>query len=333
MPKLHITMKKSLLSIFAFSAISFANAQEFPYPFEVLNEPYADLVEPVSLSGNELWDDPEYQVPIGFDFQLFDSQISELYILPPGSQIVGSISQKTTELLFPYLSDIMNASIDEAVSPISYLLDGTEGSYIFKLEFKNVGFYSEFEAQGTFGNTTNFQVWLYQGSNVIEYRFGDNTIKSGNLIHFFGNGPLVGLGQQVALDGSSWAGFWTLAGDPSNPTVSAIPTGTQFFTAEQVLSGEPLSGTVYRFGTLPTSIEEEQTTASIELQVWPTLATTEIHFNAKEGEEYIIYNMLGKQVYQGIATSTIETVNVSNLAAGQYILKTETGKGLLVTGY
>jgi hypothetical protein len=324
-------MKKTLLSIFAFSAITLANAQEFPYPFEVLNEPYVDLVEPISVSGNELWDDPEYIVPIGFEFQLFDSPISQLYILPPGSQIVNSLSQKTTELLFPYLSDIMNASIDEAVSPISYLLDGTEGSYIFKLEFKNVGFYSEYESLGTFANTTNFQVWLYQGSNVIEYRFGENTIKSGNLIHIFGNGPLVGMGQQVALDGSSWSGFWSLTGDPSNPTITAIPTGTQFFTSEQILSGEPLSGTVYRFGTLPTSIEEEETTATTELKIWPTLATTEIHFNAKEGEEYIIYDMVGKQVYQGKATSTVETINVSNLPPGQYILKTETGQGRLTT--
>jgi len=323
-------MKKTLLSILALYAITFANAQEFPYPFEVLNEPYTDLVESVSVSGNELWDDPEYVVPIGFEFQLFDSQISELTILPPGSQIVNSISQKSTELLFPYLTDIMNASSDEAVSPISYLLDGAEGSYVFKLEFKNVGFYPEFEAQGTFGNTTNFQVWLYQGSNVIEYRFGNNTIKSGNLIHFFGNGPLVGLGQQVALDGSSWAGFWTLAGDPSNPTVTAIPTGTQFFTAEQVLSAEPLSGTVYRFGTLPTSIEEVAI-AETELKVWPSLATTEIHFNAIEGEQFMIYDMVGKQVYQGIATSTIETVNISNLAPGQYILKTETGQAKMQT--
>ena len=324
-------MKKTILSIFAFSAITLANAQEFPYPFEVLNEPYVDLVESTSLSGSELWDDPQYLVQIGFDFQLFDSQISELNILPPGAQIVNSMSQKSTELLFPYLTDIMNASSDEAVSPISYLLDGAEGSYVFKLEFKNVGFYPEFEAQGTFGNTTNFQVWLYQGSNVIEYRFGNNTIKSGNLIHFFGNGPLVGLGQQVALDGSSWSGFWTLAGDPSNPTITAIPTGAQFFTAEQVLSGEPLSGTVYRFGTLPTSIEEEERKTATELKVWPSLATTEIHFIAIEGEEYAIYDMIGKKVYQGIATSAVETVNVTNLAPGQYILKTKTGQGRLTT--
>jgi len=324
-------MKKTLLSIFAFSAITFANAQEFPYPFEVLNETYTDLVEPVSVSGNEIWDDPEYVVPIGFEFQLFDTPITEINIIAPGSQLLATLSGKTTDVIFPYLDDIMTASVDEAVSPISYTLEGSEGSYIFKLEYKNVGFYPEFEAMGTFANTTNFQMWLYQGSNVIEVRFGNNTIKSGNLIHFFGNGPLVGLGQQVAMDGSSWTGFWTLTGDPTNPTVVAVPSGTGFFTQEQVLNAEPPSGTVYRFGTLPTSIEEEETTASTELKVWPTIATTDIHFNATEGEEYIIYDMVGKQVYQGKATSTIETVNVSTLAPGQYILKTESGQGRLTT--
>jgi hypothetical protein len=99
-----------------------------------------------------------------------------------------------------------------------------------------------------------------------------------------------------------------------------------------VLSGEPLSGTVYRFGTLPTSIEEEERKPATELKVWPSLATTEIHFIAIEGEEYAIYDMIGKKVYQGIATSAVETVNVTNLAPGQYILKTKTGQGRLVTG-
>lgn len=324
-------MKKTLLSIFAFSAITLANAQEFPYPFEVLNEPYADLVEPLPVSGNEIWDDPTYVVPIGFEFQLFDTPITELNIIAPGTQILGSLTAKATDAIFPYLDDIMTASLDEPVSPISYALDGVEGSYIFKLEYKNVGFYPEYEALGTFANTTNFQVWLYQGSNVIEVRFGNNTIKSGEMIHFFGNGPLIGLSQQVAFDGSFWAGFWSLAGDPTNPTVVAVPSGTQFFTQEQVLNAEPPSGTVYRFGTLPTSVEEVAK-AETELKIWPTLATTEIHFNATEGEEYTIYDMVGKQVYQGKATSTVETVNVSNLAAGQYILKTETGQGRLVTG-
>lgn len=327
-------MKKSVLAIAAFIVGIFgAQAQECPYPFQVLNQPYEDLVESTSVNGPEIWDDPIYTIPLGFDFLLFNSTISELVIIPPGAQLINSMEAEQVELLIPYLNDLMNADASEMVSPISYVLEGTEGNFIFKLEFKNAGFYTEFEQFGTFANTTNFQVWLHQNGNVIEYHFGPNTIKDGSLIHFFGNGPAIMLGTEVIPDGSGWGGLWSLAGDPSNPTLIAIPSGTQMFTQEQVLTGEPASGTVYRFGELPVAVEELVQELEQELVIWPTASADEIHFNLEENQVYTIYNSLGQIVKSTTSTSNVVTEDVSEMATGTYLIRTETGKvGRFIVG-
>lgn len=324
-------MKKSLLSFAAFIVgIIGTNAQECPYPFQVLNQEYSDLVEATTVNGPELWDDPIYTIPLGFDFLLFNTTLSEIVIIPPGSQLVNSMETKTVEVLIPYLNDLMNASTTEMVSPISYVLDGTEGNYIFKLEYKNVGFYTEYEQFGTFANTTNFQVWLYQNGNVIEYHFGPNTIKDGSSIHFFGSGPAVMIATEVITNGSAWGGLWSLAGDPANPTIVAIPSGTEMFTQEQVLTGEPASGTVYRFGELPVGVEEEEQELEREqeqeLVIWPTASTYVIHFNLEENQAYTIYNSLGQIVKSTISTNNVVTEDVSTFATGTYLIRTETGK-------
>ncbi|MFM7725329.1 MAG: hypothetical protein ACKO7B_01385, partial [Flavobacteriales bacterium] len=202
--------------LLSFAFLSKLSAQTFPYGFSVLNDPYTDLLEPISISNADVWDDPFYTASAGFEFTLFETLTNTLGIISPGSQIVNlnEASPDTVELLAPYFADIMTANDNDPVSPISYQLEGPPGNQVFKLEWKNVGFYGEFQASNSFYNTTNFQLWLYQNSGVIEFRYGPNTIKSGGLIHYFGTGPLVLLGDNVSFDGSGWAGLWALGGDP-----------------------------------------------------------------------------------------------------------------------
>ena len=189
-----------------------ASAQAFPYEFTVLNDPYFDLSAPVSVSNGELWDDPFYLTSTGFNVQLFEVVTNVLGVLSPGAQVVNlnEANPDTVQLLSPYYSDIMNASDTMAVSPISYQVEGPPGNGVFKMEWKNVGFYGEWAASNSYFNTTNFQLWIYQNSGVIEFRYGPNTIKSGSLIHIFSTGPLVFLGRNVALMevGGKVFGLW-----------------------------------------------------------------------------------------------------------------------------
>jgi Secretion system C-terminal sorting domain len=299
---------------------SFSTAQTFPYEFSVLSDPYYDLTAPISISDADVWDDPFYITSTGFEVTLFDVVTNTLGIISPGSQVINlnEANPDTVQVLMPYMADIMNANDSTAVSPISYQLEGPPGNAVYKLEWKNVGFYGEWNASYSYFNTTNFQLWIYQNSGVIEFRYGPNTIKSGSLLHFFGTGPLVLLGENVAFDGSGWQGLWALGGDPQNPTISAIPSGQQPLP-EQCLSGEPQSGTVYRFAPIVASNTELQ--PELQLRAWPSPTTDYLTISIKPNTSYSIYDIAGKLMVTRTATDFSERLDIRSWPAGQYCIK------------
>ena len=306
-------------------APSMARSQSFPYEFSVFNDPYFDLAAPISISNADVWDDPFYITSTGFEVTLFDVITNTVGIISPGSQVINinEANPDTVQVLMPYMADIMNASDTIAVSPISYQLEGPPGNAVFKLEWKDVGFYGEWNASNSYFNTTNFQLWLYQNTGVIEFRYGPNTIKSGSLLHFFGTGPLVLLGQNVAFDGSGWEGLWAVGGDPQNPTITAIPSGQQPL-AEQSLTGEPESGTVYRFA--PVVIGTQETLPIMQLSVWPSPANRELNITTLRGANYSIYNMQGQIMWSHTASSTQMQIDISSWPAGSYCVKSNDGQ-------
>ncbi len=317
-------MKSKLFTlVFIISLVGTAvKAQEFPYSFTTYNETYTPIVGGTDLMGGEVWDDPEVFVPIGFDFTLFGNTTDELLLLPPGAQVVtGIVKGSLTDLLMPYFADVMNADTLVSVSPILYSLEGEPGNLIFKMQWTNVGFYGELFETETFTNTTNFQLWLYQNGNVVEYRYGDNTVDSPEVVHFIG-APGCLIGSAVALDGSEWGGLWSLAGDPSNPNLVAIPSGMQDFTEQQILSAEPPSGTVYRFGDFTSSVQEVK---SEDIVLWPNPAKDAIRILSNSSQQFWVYDQIGKEVLNGKLMNQNNTIDLSNLNAGTYIVRTESG--------
>lgn len=309
----------SILITFSLCVLKLS-AQTFPYDFTVLSDPYNDLTAPISISNADVWDDPFYITSTGFEVNLFDVITNTLGIISPGSQVINlnEANPDTVQLLIPYMADIMNANDSTAVSPISYQLEGPPGNAVFKLEWKNVGFYGEWDASNTYYNTTNFQVWMYQNTGVIEFRYGPNTIKSGSIIHFLGTGPLVLLGQNVSFDGSGWEGLWALGGDPQNPVITAIPSGQQPLI-DQSLNSEPESGTVYRFA--PLSIHTNTPSFERPLTAWPSPAHDILHLAINRDTEYRIYSMEGKLMRSSKALSDIEQLDISGWPAGNYYIQ------------
>ncbi len=301
-----------------------ATGQTFPYDFTVFNDPYNDLVDPISVSNADVWDDPSYLVSIGFDVQLFDEITSVLAIMAPGAQVfnMNSANPDSVQALTPYYADIMNANDSMSVSPISYQVEGPPGNGVFKLEWKNVGFYNEWTSSNTYMNTTNFQLWLYQNSSIIEFRYGPNTIKSGNIIHFYPTGPLVMLAHNAAFDGSGWQGLWCVSGDPNSPVISPAPSGTQPL-AFQALSAEPPSGTVYRFAPTALSMNEH---AASNFRLWPTLTADRIHLSSAAGETIQIHDATGRRMTTTSSNSINPvSIDVSTWPAGYYIARNSQG--------
>lgn len=312
-------MKKILLSLLLSFTLT-AYSQELPYTFTVLNEPYLPLSEAISAVENATWDDPVVLVPIGFTFQLIDEAISQIYISGPGGQIVSAAQEDSLNFLAPYLADLVDIGYDTAsYSPLRYSIEGPPGNQIFKLEYANAGFYDEVNGNGTAINIVNFQLWLYQGSNIIEYRFGPNNVPDSQTLQFLG-GPLIGLGTG-APNGGGWQNFWILGGNPQEPTIS---NWTDFNTMPTVLDGEPADSTVYRFA--PTFVGVEEINSSSLFRIYPTVAEQTIQLNLKTNTAVAnIYNSVGTLVLSLPVTRGLQTLDLHNLSAGSYILTISDG--------
>jgi hypothetical protein len=76
-------------------------------------------------------------------------------------------------------------------------------------------------------------------------------------------------------------------------------------------------------GQIDNSIEEFSTAISL----FPNPATTSITLQVNSelvGKDFIIYDAVGKVILKDKITSTLQTINISELAVGSYILKVET---------
>jgi len=301
-----------------------AHAQTFPYDFSVFNDPYYDLAAPISISNADVWDDPSYLTSVGFDVQLFDEITNVLAVMAPGANVINmnEANPDSVQVLAPYYSDLINANDSVAVSPISYQIEGPPNNQIFKLEWKNVGFANEANASYTFLNTTNFQLWLYQNSSIIEFRYGPNTITPGNSIHYFPTGPIVFLAHNVAFDDSGWDGVWCISGDPISPVITFTESG-QLLMLNQALSSEPPSGTVYRFA--PTSVHMNEERAA-DFRLWPTLTSDRVYLSSTPGEVFEIHDATSRLIAsQSITSADPAAIDVSSWPGGYYIVRNSKG--------
>ncbi|MDO5655921.1 MAG: hypothetical protein Q4G27_07255 [Flavobacteriaceae bacterium] len=90
-------------------------------------------------------------------------------------------------------ADLGNLGQGGGLSPISYVLEGEIGTRIFKMQYSNIGFREDIEANNISTDFANFQLWLYESTNIIEVHFGESLITD-NSLDFQGNpGPFVAL--------------------------------------------------------------------------------------------------------------------------------------------
>lgn len=210
----------------------------FLYTLTTLSDTYADLTGATSINNGQLWDDPDYIIPIGFPFELNGHSISFLQF-----QGSGSLLASTTEdpdiatAVFPFEMDLIDRGEQAGVSasPLSYKVEGATGSRIQKIEWKNAGSYEELFEGNSQDMFINFQLWLYEGTNTIEFRFGENFINDPAL--FYGSfGIYLGVTDaDMNTDEFTNAHFFT--GSINAPELSM---------SDVTIEGTPAEGTVYR---------------------------------------------------------------------------------------
>ena len=296
-----------------------SSAQE--YLFEVdSNVAYVPL-QNATLLTDFVWDDPNLLIPFDFPFVLFDSAYSQLYIngeIGLGGILTPDLLYEEADifpLLIPYGEDLIDLGDFEAVptaqSPISYLVEGDiVGSRILKVEWRNAGFFDSDDAQ----NTINFQMWLYEGSNLIEYRYGPNNIID-PAVYGNGPGPVVGLLGGINETEDTLLTPYLLVGDPLDPIVLTEVDITEDTIA---LNATIPAGTVYRFGTvLPTSTVE-LTEPSLAIYPNPTSGLVELRpRNTVAIRELLLIDTNGRTIGR---YPPVRTLDLSALPNGIYTI-------------
>lgn len=319
-------MKNNILAFILTLASAGVFAQQAAgphYVFTNYNSVFTPIQEATSLDGGFIWDDPTWTVPLSFTFYTANDTITTIYIGELGATIYGIQDDSLSDIFLPYYDDIANADNDTLVSPVSYVIEGPPGFQICKIEWLNVGFYEDGAANGTYTNTTSFQLWLYENSNIFEYHYGPSNISDPTLVHMFGAPACAFVENLNQNSGFEWDGFWSISGNTDSPTITPLTTNdvlmAQGFPANAVLSGEPTEGTVYRFA--PTFVHvEENSLATFDVYPNPTSGLLNVFNPTQTSVVAQILSSEGKIIQVETLTSGRNSIQTNELASGFYLL-------------
>lgn len=323
------TMKR--LFILALFVLPLATAAQYRfYKDSSYSQAFAFLSSPVSVNTGQSWDDPDFTIPIGFSFRLFSDTTDTLYM----RSIFGSGGLLTTK---PVSATTLNAVGIVALgsdlqdrdttgsgsrSPIAYAVSGTSPNRIFKLEWKNAGFYNAMD-NGEFSDSINFQLWLYEGSNVIEIHVGNGQYVSPNVdLYDGGPGPWIGLFDSVDnnLDGKL---NYFLSGTVSAPVLDSFSQLT-FFPGVPGMSGNPMAGSVYRFTPVEGSPSGYSCLIKPEdyrVSYFSGKKTIEIEQYDGGNSAFTLLDMHGRVLRQGNIRSGHQELSMAAYAEGIYVLQ------------
>lgn len=308
-----------LISLFMLLFIGAAHAQ-FPYEASVLNEYYIPLDDPQSLEIEVGWDDPEVEIPLPFEFTVGGGEpMSMLLLSGTGEMLMGMSSAGLLDILWPISLDVMDIGAVEAeeFSLIQYQVTGEAPNRILKVEWNEVGLYEEISNQGSTTLRLNFQTWLYETDNIIEYRFGPNTISKG-----LPDTDFLTSGIILDFDYDYYDGlFYTASGAPADPTWTVSDDFYAWYYNGSMLDGIPAEGTVYRFGPITNAVNDP--TLSMGIHCFPNPAQSHVWLSNEGGSEIAvqIYDSRGVRVEELlIQANQTASWNCSSVAPGTYLL-------------
>ena len=320
-------MKKNLVA-FLLTLASAGVFAQLPVGTHYLFTNYSGTFTPIeegnSLDGGQIWDDPTWTVPLGFTFYTANDTITTLYVGELGTTVYGIQDDSLSDIFLPYFDDIANADNDTLVSPVSYVVEGPPGFQICKIEWLNVGFYEDWAANGTYTNTTSFQLWLYENSNIFEYHYGPSNISDPSTVHMFGAPAAAFLENLNQNTGFDWEGFYSVTGNTDAPTITTL-TNAEVLAAQGIpsyalLNGEPAEGTVYRF--TPTFINvEENSLATFDVFPNPTSGLLNVFNPTQESVVAQILSADGKVIQVETLTSGRNAIQTDELSSGFYLLR------------
>jgi len=332
-----IDMKKIIFLLCVFApAISFGQYRYYKDSSYV--QTFNLLSAATSVNNNTWWDDPEFAIPLGFTFHLFSDTTDTIHI----SQEVGVGAILTTHEVTtttPFSSGIIahgsdlvdrDTSENNSFSPIAYTTSGTTPSRIFKLEWKNAGFFNPIDNGTSYADSINLQLWLYEGSDVVEVRFGNgNYVSSNNDLYDGGPGPMVGLFDSLNNTFDARVIYY-LKNATNSPSLDSMTSLTSL-PFPPGMTGNPAAGSVYRFiprigsGTI-TGFTTFTSVVSNNMNYYADRNELRIDIFNNDRFQYTVCDMQGNAVARGAVGKGRTLVNTQSLSGGLYIVKLTSAK-------
>ena len=325
-------MKKIyLFALMAMLSLAVKAQPIYPYSFTKFKEAYTNLSGATNLLSATAWDDTTLVIPIGFNFKwalnnnTSDSLVVDTYGLFSFKNDYDFTFYMPMRGMFPFYADMADLTLNggSGTSPVSYVTTGAVGSRICKVEFKNAGFYED----ATATDYANFQLWLYETSNRIEFRYGPSLITDIQTDFLGDDGTRIGLVYKATLDintpdyivdtCSYVQGNATTANDVYSTT------STSYFDVNAfAFTGVPDSGQVFQYA--PAGISsgvDEINKAFAAVSVFPTHFSDAIimtHDNQLLSAE--LRDLNGRTLVSETNAASLHKLHVGQLPAGIYML-------------
>ncbi|WP_196894482.1 T9SS type A sorting domain-containing protein [Aureivirga marina] len=320
-------IKKITLTLCLLFTFNLLQAQ-VDYTFESVEfYDYAFIHNPISVNNGEIWDNLEYEIPIGFPITINDEEYTSVHLTNYGSggQVFLKNQGNNDEVIIGIsLFDLVDrGSNNVSESPISYVLNGAVGNRIFKMQWKNAGF----QLPDLADSYINFQLWIHENSGNIQLYYGDVNVSYPELLYNNFNVPITGdaimLGTVNLVNET--INVINVYGDIDNPDVHNITQNPDILSFESLIP----NNTLVTFTKNDESIGIEENILD-EIKILPNPADNFISLNFDSNKNKIksveIYNSLGQKMKE---FKTIENqIDVSDFPTGNYIVKVLTDKGI-----
>jgi len=329
-------MIKRLLLCSSILFVFEATCQIFPHALTVSNQTYADISSGTSANIlNEVWDDPNWDIPVGFDFMYSGinyNQISFGGLFGLGGEILlGAYADGEIRQSFAvYAEDLVDAGTNtKAATPLSeitYSTAGVVGSRIFKLQWKDCAFYPQ--ADGPSVVRVDFQLWLYEASNNFEFRYGPYSNPNDEIGAGL-NGLLIGIGKNVNIQTGECDTFWAFIGDEATPEVTGFP-GIFELTTTSLMDLSPIDGRVYSFAQLNNvAVAELTSTNSFDIVSSLVQNNLQVIYFGNQTAILDIYSLEGSLVNSERINNGQSNINISGFSSGYYVASVKTVSGTL----
>ena len=241
-----------LVSVVLLVLLSCPSWAQFRYSFKDTTTTYVPLSSGTSLNGSTIWDEQKYVAPMPFNWTMDSSfTMSSLKLKLSGYPGIVADTSATSNVNGFFFGDFDIAdrgllSGTASYSPIRYLTTGTAPNRIFKLELSNAGFWNEPDLYLTMNDYFNWQIWIYEGSQIVEFHYGSSQITYPKDYYYSQNtGPLCGYAKHVnEFSGFPTSGTYYFLKDITTPKIDTdyLPTLPSI-----TLNSWPASGRVFRF--------------------------------------------------------------------------------------